>query len=168
MDINLKTLEKRDIPEITSAFKDSEWSVAPSHFEGFLAEQDRKERVVLLAYLDIDFAGFVTVRWQSVYPPFAEKAIPEISDLRVLRAFRRRGIATALVDEAERRIFERSPLAGIGVGLYADYGAAQCMYVLRGYVPDGWGIFYNSMPVNPGHDVFVDDNLVLHFIKERR
>jgi hypothetical protein len=35
-------------------------------------------------------------------------------------------------------------------------------------VPDGWGIFYNSMPVNPGHDVFVDDNLVLHFIKERR
>ena len=33
----------------------------------------------------------------------------------------------------------RSPLAGIGFGLYADYGAAQRLYVKCGYLPDGRG-----------------------------
>lgn len=168
MDVSIKILEKCDIPEITSAFKGSEWSVAPSHFEGLLVEQDNKERIVLLAYLDSVFTGYVTIKWKSGYPPFAVKNIPEINDLRVLRAFRRRGIATALVGEAEKRIFQISPLVGIGVGMYTDYGPAQRMYVLRGYVPDGMGLYYKNSPVVPGKDYCLDDNLVLYFIKERK
>jgi GNAT superfamily N-acetyltransferase len=110
--------------------------------------------------------GFVTIKWQSVYPPFIEAGIPEINDLRILAAYRRRGVAAALMDEAEKRIFERSKVVGLGVGLYADYGAAQRMYVRRGYVPDDRGLMYNNRPVPPGHDVFVDDDLVLYFTKE--
>jgi ribosomal protein S18 acetylase RimI-like enzyme len=112
-----------------------------------------------------EIAGYLTVRWESDYPPFREARIPEIVDLNVLPAFRRRGIASALMDAAEAIIAQRSPVAGIGVGLYADYGAAQRMYVLRGYIPDGRGIFYNREPVIPGEMARVDDELVLYFTK---
>ena len=97
---------------------------------------------------------------------FIARKIPEINDLRVLRALCRQGIGTALVDEAERRIFRKSTVAGIGVGMYADYGPAQRMYVLRGYVPDGMGLYHKNSPVVPGKDYCLDDNLVLYFVKE--
>ena len=140
----------------------------PSMYERYLAEQEKGERLVFVAYSDEDFAGYITVHWHSDYPPFAEKGIPDIQDLNVLPQFRRRGIATKLVDEAEKRIFERSRIVGIGVGMYADYGTAQRMYILRGYVPDGLGLFYKEQPVTPGQEVLVDDYLVLYLTKERR
>ena len=122
MDISIKLIEAKDIPQLVEAFADSIWRrVEASLFEGYLGEQERGERTVLLAYADNEFSGFVTVQWQSDYPTFDEKGIPEVNDLRVLPAFRRRGIASALVDEAEKRIFERSAFSGIGVGMYADY-----------------------------------------------
>jgi ribosomal protein S18 acetylase RimI-like enzyme len=168
MAISIKLLESQDIPLLTSARSFLNWNTPVSYFKDLLVEQDRKERIVLLAHLDGDFAGYITIRWQSHYPPFVEKDIPEIKDLRVLPDFRRRGVATALMDEAEKRIFERSSIAGIGVGLYADYGPAQRVYISRGYVPDGSGLHYKNQPVNPGHDVRVDDDLLLYFIKERK
>ncbi len=167
MNIKIKPLEAQEIPLLTSAFANTVWDTPASHFERFLAEQDRGERTVLLAYADNNFAGYVTIKWQSDYPPFAQKAIPEINDLRVLPDFRRRGIASALVDEAEKRIFERAKFSGIGVGLHADYGAAQRMCVLRGYVPDGLGISYKGQHVKPGQQVPVDDDLILYLTRER-
>lgn len=167
-DIRIKTLQKDDISELTAAFRGSEWVVGPAHFEGYLAEQDAGKRITLLAYVGDYFAGYVNVVWESNYPPFAEKDIPEVHDLRVLAPYRRRGIATALMDEAEKRIFEKSPVAGIGVGMYAGYGTAQRMYVLRGYVPDGAGLMYHNRPVVPYREVCVDDALVMYFVKERK
>jgi ribosomal protein S18 acetylase RimI-like enzyme len=168
MAITIKLLKAQDIPRMTSAPSFLNFNAPASYFEALLSAQERGERVVLVAHSGNKIAGFVTIRWKSDYPPFAEKSIPEINDLRVLPEFRRRGIATALVDEAEKRIFKRSKIAGIGVGLYADYGPAQRMYIRRGYVPDSRGISYKNQPVNPGHDVFVDDDLLLYFIKEQK
>ena len=168
MSIKIKLLEAPDIPRVMSAFLNSEWHTPEFYFEALLAAQDKGERIVIVAHSSSKIAGFVTIKWKSDYPPFAEKGIPEINDLRVLAEFRRRGIATALVNEAERRIFKRSLVAGIAVGLYSDYGPAQRMYIRRGYIPDGRGLMYNKLPVNPGHDVFVDDALLLYFVKERK
>ena len=167
MNINVKQLEAYEVASIVVTFEDTVWKNTTSLMEDYLAEQVRGERIILVAYADNVFAGYVTIKWQSDYAPFAEKGVPEIKDLRVLPAFRRRGVASVLVDEAEKRIFERSPTAGIGVGMYADYGAAQRMYVRRGYVPDGLGLHYKAEPVKPGQDVRVDDDLVLYFTKER-
>ena len=55
---------------------------------------------------------------------------------------------------------------GIGVGLSRDYGAAQRLYIKRGYVPDGRGVTYNYLPVMAGSKVLVDDDLVLWFTKK--
>lgn len=54
---------------------------------------------------------------------------------------------------------------GVGVGLYADYGAAQWLYVTLGYRPDGNGITYAEKPVAPGAHVRLDDDLVLWLTK---
>jgi len=167
VNITIKLLEAQEVEPIGASFTNTVWKNITPLLERYLSEQVRGERVVLVAYSDKDFAGYVTIKWQSDYPPFVEKGIPEINDLRVLPSFRRRGIASALVDEAEKRVFEHSPVVGIGVGMYADYGAAQRMYVLRGYIPDGLGLYYKKHPVKPGQDVCVDDDLCLYFIKER-
>ena len=79
----------------------------------------------------------------------------------VLPKFRRRGAAAAIMDQAEELASERSDTIGIGVCLHVDYGAAQRMYVLRGYVPDGRGITSRHKRVSFGEQVRVDDDLVL-------
>jgi GNAT superfamily N-acetyltransferase len=167
MNITVRTLKKQDVGTIGSSFAGTVWKDITSLLESYLAEQSRGERVVLIAYLDGNFTGFVTIKWRSDYLPFAEKRIPEITDLRVLPDFRRRGIATALVNEAEKRIFEWYPVVGIGVGMYPDYGPAQRMYTLRGYVPDGLGLAYKGKNVRPGQEIIVDDDLILYMIKEK-
>ena len=85
--------------------------------------------------------------------------------LNVLEQFRRKGIATQLMDRAEAEIAKRSDIAGIGVGLYSDYGPAQRMYILRGYVPDARGLMYAGKPVTPGTSVIADDSLTMNLTK---
>lgn len=52
------------------------------------------------------------------------------------------------------------------MGLYPDYGPAQRLYVLRGYLPDGSGIAWNGMHVTPMQEVMVDDDLALYFTRD--
>ncbi len=98
--------------------------------------------------------------------PFKEAKIPEIVDFIVLQRFQRRGIGTALMDEAELRIKSRSPYAGIGFGITPDYGAAQILYVKRGYVPDGHGLVSGARSVAYGEQVEINDELALYLVKE--
>jgi hypothetical protein len=73
-----------------------------------------------------------------------------------------------VLDAAERLVAERSRVVGIGVGMDADYGAAQRLYVKRGYVPDGAGLLYGNHPVRFGETVRVDDELCLRLTKVLR
>src|SRR5205085_2542727 len=75
----------------------------------------------------------------SPHTYFAERGIPEIADLNVMPECRRNGAASALLDFAESLIAQTSEYAGIGVGVYDDYGPAQRLYTGRGYVFDGSG-----------------------------
>ena len=163
--LQIRLLEARQIPIIAEAFTALGWDKPASQYERYLAEQEAGARPVLVAYLDGAFAGYVTVKWRSHYPAFADANIPEIADFNVLPQFRRRGIGTRLMDEAERLIAERSAVAGIGVGMIADYGAAQRLYVLRGYVPDGAGVTYFDKVVQYLDPIAADHDLVLYFTK---
>ena len=165
-DFEIRLLEERDIQPVSSAFEGAGWSnKPPGLFERYLAAQDDGRRIVLLALLGGEIAGYLTVDWQPAYPPFRQNGIPEIQDFNVLPPLRRQGIGARLMDEAERRIAERSSVAGIGFGLFADYGAAQRMYVKPGYVPDGMGMRYGDRYVSPGDRVTVDDDLCLFLTK---
>ena len=162
----VRNLELADAPLIAAAFAAVNWrNKAESKYRRYFREQEAGSRDVILGFLGDDFAGYGNIVWSPGYALFREAAIPEIQDLNVLPQFRRHGVATAIMDEAEARIAERSPIAGIGVGLYADYGPAQRMYVLRGYVPDAHGITYNDQRVPGGATVIADDDLILWLTK---
>lgn len=163
--MNIRRLRERDAEEISSAFTEIGWNKPASQYLRYLAEQENGERDVLVAFVDDEFAGYATVIWRSEYPSFRSEEIPEIQDLNVLPKFRRKGIATRLMDEAEGLAAKRSSVVGIGVGMTVDYGAAQRMYVERGYVPDGRGLMWNGRPVRYGGRVMADDDLVLFFTK---
>ena len=70
------------------------------------------------------------------------------------------------MDALESAIAERSPMAGIGVGLYTEYGPARRMHALRGYLPDGHGAFHGDRPLRHGEIIPVDDALVLYMTKQ--
>ena len=137
---NIYLLKAGDIQPIADAFSKLGWNKPIAQYQRYLLEQKSGHRTVYVAYIDKDFAGYLTINWRTDYPPFRTANIPEIQDFNVLPQFRRRRIGTCLMDAAEQKIAERGPVAGIGVGMYSDYGAAQRMYVLRGYVPDGRGL----------------------------
>jgi GNAT superfamily N-acetyltransferase len=154
-----------DIAEIAGAFAALGWSKPASQYERYLDEQAQGDRAIFVARWSGVFAGYVTILWRPDYPPFAELRIPEIQDFNVLPQFRRRRIGSALMDLAERRVLERSPVIGIGVGLHSDYGPAQRLYVLRGYVPDARGITSHGRRLEWGDDTKIDDDLVLWLTK---
>ena len=163
--VTIRPLEAGDIPEIAAAFQRIGWDKPASQYERYLREQADGARDVAVAFVEDRFAGYLTICWSSSYEPFRREGIPEIVDLNVLPEYRRRGIATRLLDDAERSVSGRAPLAGIGVGMDADYGAAQRLYVARGYLPDGRGLQQHGRAVRYGDAVTVDDGLVLYFTK---
>jgi GNAT superfamily N-acetyltransferase len=162
----IRSLNEKDIPEIARAFEELGWNKPASQYKRYWMEQILKIRQMYIAFVEEQFAGYVTIYWQSGYRGFREKKIPEIMDFNVLPKFRRMGIGTQLMDKVESGIARVSPVAGIGVGMTPDYGAAQRLYVLRGYVPDGNGLFYRGHPVRYGEGVAGDDDLVLYLAKE--
>ena len=163
---SIRPLESQDIPQIAEAFEKIGWNKPASQYERYLMEQVAKLRVVYVAFVEEQFAGYLTICWISSYPAFREAMIPEVVDFNVLPKFQRQGIGTQLMDLAENEIAKRSPMAGIGVGLYPNYGAAQRMYVLRGYVPDGRGLYQNYHFPKHGEQIIVDDGLALYFTKD--
>jgi GNAT superfamily N-acetyltransferase len=164
--LEIRPLRVGDPSVIAAAFDEIGWNKPESQYRRYLDDQEAGTRDVLVATIDGAFAGYVTVRWVSPYEPF--DGIPEIQDFNVLPKFRRRGIGSALMDAAEALVAGRSPDVGIGVGLYADYGTAQRMYVRRGYIPDGRGLLYKLEQVPPGEMVRNDDDTVLMFTKQLR
>jgi hypothetical protein len=55
---------------------------------------------------------------------------------------------------------------GITVGLFDEYGPAQRLYALRGYVPDGRGACRGQEPLSKGSRVIMDDDLIIWLTKE--
>lgn len=165
-DLIIRDLEESDCQIIENAFAAQGWGKKASKYQKILAQQEKGERDFLFAALDGVFAGYVTICWKANYLPFREKGIPEIVDFNVLKKFQRKGIGTALMDEAEKRISKVSKIAGIGFGLTKDYGPAQILYIKRGYIPDGNGIVMDSKPLAYETQVTVGDDLVFCLIKE--
>ena len=164
----VREMRRTDPPMIAAAFRAQGWNKPQDQYEGYYRDQRKGKRTVLVAEQEGQFVGYLTIVWRSQYAPFRDAGIPEIVDFNVLLAQRRKGIGTLLMDEAEHRMARRSKIAGIGVGLSADYGPAQIMYVKRGYVPDGRGIQYGGKTLQYGDKTTVDDFLVLNFTKELR
>jgi GNAT superfamily N-acetyltransferase len=156
---------RQDATRMQAAFKQMGWSKPDGYFEACCQAQEAGALVLLVAEKAGAYVGHLKVVWQPDYPFFKTQGIPEIQDLNVLPTYRRQGVATKLVEAAEALIRQRSRVVGIGVGLYASYGPAQRMYILRGYIPDGHGATYRGTTLSGGETVMVDDDLVIYLTR---
>ena len=162
----LSPLEESDIDEIVSSFEMIGWNKPKSIYEAYLKEQSHNIRSVIIAKENRKFCGYVTIKWNADYPSFNQQNIPEISDLNVLPDFRKNGIGTTLIKASEDMVRERGLKSiGLGVGMTADYGHAQRLYIHLGYVPDGHGLHYKNVPLNYGDQATVDDDMVIYLIR---
>lgn len=164
----LRALQEDDAETISRAFAEMGWSKPAEQYRRYAREQDAGEAVVLVAEREGAFAGYVKLVWRPDYPPLRDEGAPEIQDLNVVAAHRRRGVASALMDRAEALAAERSDRVGLGVGLHPGYNAAQVLYARRGYIPDGLGVTWRGESIREGDTVVADDDLVLHLVKDLR
>jgi GNAT superfamily N-acetyltransferase len=164
--IEFRPLTPQDIPTIVTAFTAIGWNKPSSLYETYLKEQEAEERIVWTAWDQDNFAGYVTLLWQSKYGSFQVAGIPEISDLNVLPQYRCQGIGSKLLNLAEKEAGAKSKQVGLGVGLLADYCNAHKLYLKRGYMPDGNGITYQNKVLEYGVQVILDDALVLWLSKQ--
>jgi ribosomal protein S18 acetylase RimI-like enzyme len=164
--IEIKALSPEDFEEIAAAFGKLGWNKPKSQYEAYYAEQTAGERSVLIARLKGQFAGYVTIKWIAEYTQFLTNHLPEIQDLNVLPQFRKNGLGERLMRECEAAAKQRGMgEIGLGVGLLADYGSAQRLYLKLGYILDGRGLHYKKQPVGYRQSVVADDDLVLYLSK---
>lgn len=135
----IRPIQLDDVSAIAQAFLP--WNKPPEQYDRYYAEHQRGVRVMLVAFMAGRVAGYGNLMWQSDYAPFIAADIPEINDLNTLEAFRRVGIATAIIRECEGIAAGKGkPVIGIGVGMTPDYGNAQRLYPKLGYELDGRGV----------------------------
>ena len=124
----------------------------------YLEEHASKLRWVCVAEWRGDAAGHVTLLWEAADCVLRADGIPEVYDLKVIAPFRGRGIGSALLDAVEAHASTRSESIGLNVGLHSGYGAAQRLYVRRGYIPDGSGLVIDGVTVEEGATVRLMDD----------
>lgn len=100
-------------------------------------------REVLVGEVEGAVAAYITILPDAKQGPFAGMA-PELSDFNVFEPFQNQGIGNLLLEEAEKRVRIISDKVTLGVGLHSGYGPAQRLYIKRGYIPDGSGVWYQN------------------------
>lgn len=163
----VRNLEEKDIGEIVRGEIEQGWNASDEKYRMRLKHQQEGKCIPLVAEYYNSVVGYVNVYFHASAGPFTDKGYPEIVDFGVLEKYRNHGIGSRLMDVAEKIGFELSDIICIGVGLHSGYGSAQRMYVKRGYVPDGSGVWYQDSVCEPYSNCCNDDDLVLHFSKRK-
>jgi GNAT superfamily N-acetyltransferase len=141
----------------------SEWvSDGEAEARRYLAEHTEPDGASLIASSGSGVIGYAAIVWESNYAGFRSRGIPLVHQLAVAGPFRRRGVATLLMDAAEQLARDRGiATLGITVGLFDDYGPAQRLYGRRGYIPDGRGACQGQQPLRKGTRVSMDHDLLI-------
>lgn len=166
-EITIRNLEQSDIKIFVEEENAQGWNTTADKFEMRLRHQADGKAISLTAEYNGKQAGYINVYPNSEWGAFANMGYPEIVDFGVLEKFRRKGIGTKLMDIAEQISSEYADTVYLGVGLHNGYGSAQRMYVKRGYIPDGTGVWYKDKVCTPYDTIYTnDDDLVLYLSKK--
>ena len=162
---SIRKMQESDIKNLSQGFISQGWPGREEILARYFLEQKSKEREVLVAEIDGVVAGYITILPIAKQGPFAGMA-PELSDFNVFEPFQNQGIGNLLLEEAEKRVKLISDKVTLGVGLHSGYGPAQRLYMKRGYIPDGTGVWYRNQPLEMNATIQNNDDLVLYLSKE--
>lgn len=163
--LTIRSMVKSDIEKLVNGFIEQGWHKPYEQFNEYYNQQENNEKLVIIAEVTGEVAGYVTLLPFAKGGPFAYRNIPEIVDFNVLIKYQKRGIGSKIMDIVEKLSKEKNEYVSLSVGLHSGYGSAQRMYVKRGYIPDGTGVWYNGKQLEPYSKCVNDDDLTLYFIK---
>lgn len=166
--ILIRDMAKSDAQIITDEEIAQGWQAAVDKYEMRLQHQSEGKSISLVAEYQGIVAGYINIYPNSEWGAFAGQGYPEIVDFGVLVKYRRHGIGSKLMDIAEQIASEYADIVYLGVGMHDGYGSAQRMYVKRGYIPDGTGVWYKDKVCEQYADCCNDDDLVLYLSKNLR
>ena len=164
MNCTIRNMIKSDIESLSHGFMNQGWPGREEILARYFLEQESGEREVLVAEIDGAVAGYVTILPSAKHGLFAS-ICPELSDFNVFEPFRNKGIGNRLLEKAEQGVKRFSGKVCLGVGLHLGYGPAQRLYIKRGYIPDGTGVWYRNKPLKMGASCQNDNDLVLYLSK---
>lgn len=162
--IVIRNMRHSDAQVITDGEIAQGWDASVEKYEMRLKHQAEGRAIALVAEYEGNVAGYINVYPNSPWGAFGSQGYPEIMDFGVLAKYRRKGIGGKLMDMAEQIASNYSNIVYLGVGLHSGYGSAQRMYVKRGYVPDGSGVWYQNKVCGQYADCCNDDDLVLYLL----
>lgn len=166
--LTIRNMEPGDAQEITDAEIKQGWDASIEKYRKRLEDQRVGKAVSLVAEYAGRPVGYINVYSDPASGAFAGKGYPEIVDFGVLEKYRRLGIGNVLMDVAEEIAATYADVVCIGVGLHSGYGSAQRIYVKRGYIPDGSGVWFRDKVCTPYEECVNDDDLVLYLSKKLR
>lgn len=166
--ILIRDMQQSDAQKITDEEIAQGWDSDISKYQIRLKHQAEGKSISLVAEYDGNVAGYINVYPDSEWGAFANKGYSEIVDFGVLEKYRRNGVGSKLMDIAEQTAMKYSDTVYLGVGMHYGYGSAQRMYVKRGYIPDGTGVWYKDKVCEQYADCCNDDDLVLYLSKKLR
>ena len=165
----IRNMEEADAQIFTDEETAQGWHPDISQYWTRLRDQAEGQCVSLSAVDEGHPAGYINVYITGLGGAFSGKGWPEIVDFGVLEKYRRKGIGSKLMDAAEQIAGQYADTVWLGVGLHSGYGSAQRMYVKRGYIPDGTGVWYRGKPCEQYEtEIANDDDLHLFFSKRLR
>ena len=167
-EILIRDMQQNDAQIITDEEIAQGWHATVDKYEMRLQHQSEGKSVSLVAEYQDHVAGYINVYPDSEWGAFAGRGYPEIVDFGVLEKYRRHGIGSKLMDIAEQIASGYSEIVYLGVGMHSGYGSAQRMYVKRGYVPDGTGVWYGDKVCEQNAECCNNDDLVLYLSKRLR
>ena len=165
MSCHIRPMRSEDVLNICRADSD-ESDGFKEYLQKHIERQGKGECAALVADYDGNIAGHVYVYFQCRWGGMKNQGLPAVVDLKVFRQYRGHGVGSALMDEAERIAGQYSDVVYLDVGLNKEYGIAQQMYVRRGYVPDGNGVYYRQEVCSVDADCKNNDELTLCLIKQ--
>ena len=164
--LTIRTLTRTDAEEITQEECAQGWNASIDKYCNRLKDMEDGKAIALAAVYQGKAAGYINVYPNSQWGAFANQGLCEIVDFGVLEKYRCLGIGSKLMDTAEQIAKQYADMVYLGVGLHSGYGSAQRMYVKRGYIPDGSGVWYGETVCKPYADCVNNDDLVLYLYKK--
>lgn len=166
--IKIRSMLKEDAKIIFDTQSSYGWHPSMETYEKYFFEQESKERIVFVAENEGEVAGYCTLILKPSEGPWGGMGYPEINDLLVFFKHHKKGIGTKLLDVIEKEAAGFTDMIFLAVGVHSGYGAAQRLYVNRGYNFDGSGVWYQGKQLGQYEPCVNDDDLLLFMSKKLR
>lgn len=164
--LTIRSMRQEDAKVYYDTYLSYGWHPQIETYENYYKEQQKGERLVFVPEYEGKVVGICTLVLHPTEGPWGGQNIPEIVDLCVFFHIHKSGIGSKLLDVAEAEAAKRSDMVFLAVGCHSGYGAAQRIYVKRGFIPDGSGVWYQNKQLDQYAPCVNDDDLLLFMSKK--